>query len=930
MRHRSVHFSAAVAASLILEQPVAAGDDRPHAPRIDSVTVTASRIIRDGYVAPTPTTVLDADFLLLRAPATLANALARLPQMRNAADDSTGSLIFGGAAGRGFVNLRGLGTNRTLVLFDGERLVSNSLSGERDISLLPSALISRVDVVTGGASASYGSDAIAGVVNFIVDSRLRGFKASIEGGLSEQGDAGMRKATAAWGGSFGERWSAIASAEIFDRSELSPDSRSFATPSAIVPNPSFTATNGQRPSRVVRNAYDADQALGGLILNGPLAGQQFLPDGTTAPYVPASCTVSQPYALCESRQRGLAATLDAVALTSPQRRVSAFGRLMVQITPQVDMQFDALLAHDQTSITSVPLETQLFDLQLPIDVAENPYLPEAVRDQYLSAGELTLFMGRQNRDEGKFEDLVRESVESFSARLRARLGGTWLLQAHASYGHADSGERWQNAYSIDRFLNAVDAVSVNGNLSCRINAIAVTDPACAPADIFGEGNMSAEAKAYFLGTIYKPLKTQQRSLALDVTGQPLSVPAGPVSIAVGASYREETTRQFTSDPEESFAFTGYPAFGGEARVTEAYAQTLIPLVRAIPFAKSLEADLAVRSVHYSQAGSELPWKLGLNWVAFQGLRFRLAASEDIRAPNVLELDLPQFNSSISPQVNPVPDGVPLFNSLGIAPGQSLNVRELDGGNPDLTSETAHTVSAGVVWQPTTLPGLMLSLDHFRIKVRDAITTLPASAIISNCATGNQNQCALIAQPADSTLPVVSTISVNAQSFSVSGLDGEANYKFRLAGGEATIRVLANYLAEYEQVVPGAAPLELRGDISSGLPALQGDLSMQFSRGGTTALLSGIYIGSGSYRKNLSAELQNNHVPHVWYVGATIEQRLGFLCTDCSAYAAVNNLFDQPPPHPGFGIYNNIESSFLTGVPYDRVGRYFKVGVRLAF
>src|SRR5262245_348635 len=157
--------------------------------------------------------------------------------MRNAADEGTGSLIFGGAAGRGFANLRGLGTNRTLVLFDGERLVSNTLSGERDFSLLPSALISRVDVVTGGASASYGSDAIAGVVNFIVDSRLRGFKASVEGGLSSQGDAGMRKATAAWGGSFGDRWSAIASAEIFDRDGLSSDSRSFASPSAIVPNP---------------------------------------------------------------------------------------------------------------------------------------------------------------------------------------------------------------------------------------------------------------------------------------------------------------------------------------------------------------------------------------------------------------------------------------------------------------------------------------------------------------------------------------------------------------------------------------------------------------------------------------------------------------------------------------------------------------------
>jgi hypothetical protein len=170
--------------------------------------------------------------------------------------------------------------------------------------------------------------------------------------------------------------------------------------------------------------------------------------------------------------------------------------------------------------------------------------------------------------------------------------------------------------------------------------------------------------------------------------------------------------------------------------------------------------------------------------------------------------------------------------------------------------------------------------------------------------------------------------VNAQSFITSGLDGEARYSFGLAGGQATIRALANYLHEYKQTVPGAALVDLRGDVSLGLPALQGDLSAQFTRGGTTALLSGVYIGSGSYHKSMAAEIQNDHVPHVWYVGATLEQRLQLLGADCAAYAAVSNLFNQEPPHPGFGIYTNIGSGFLTGVPYDRIGRFYKVGLRL--
>jgi iron complex outermembrane receptor protein len=914
LQHGIVAFSTALAVALALGHSEAAGDTPASGQPLESVTITASRIIRDGYEAPTPTTVLGADVLTLRAPETLANALSHLPQMRNAADEGTASLFFGGAAGRGFVNLRGLGTNRTLVLLDGERPVSNSLSGDRDILSLPSALIARVDVVTGGASASHGSDAIAGVVNFVIDSRFSGFRASAEGGVSSQSDAGTRKITAAWGGG-GERWHLIASAEGFERDGLSSGSRSFATPHAIVPRP------GELPLLVVRNAYDADQAPGGLILNGPLAGQQFLADGTTAPYVPSSCSVSQPYVLCDSRQ-DLAATLGAIALTAPQRRATGFGRLTFQITPDLEARFDALVTRNRTSLTSIPLETSEFGLQLGIDVAQNPFLPEAVRSQYLAAGEPTLFLGRQNTDEGIFEDVFRESVESFSAGLRARLGGTWLLNTRASYGQANTGERWQNAYSINRFFDAVDAVSAGGTVTCR-----TTDPACAPANIFGSGNMSADAKAYFLGTIRKPLKTSLRELGLDVTGVPLSLWAGPVSVAAGATYREEYARQFNDGVNGGFAFSGYPAFSGEIRVSEAYAQTVVPLISDRAFAKSVEADLAVRAVRYSQAGSEMPWKLGLNWVPFEGLRLRATASEDIRAPNVLELNLPQFPSSISPQVNPLPDGLPVFNSLGVAPGQTLNVREIGGGNPALTPEVARTTAVGLALQPTKLPGFSASLDYFHIKIRDAITTLPASTIVRGCAAGDESQCELIAMPAGATLPTVATVSLNAQSFITSGIDGEVSYRFALAGGEATIRALANYMLEYEQIAPGAAALELRGDISLGLPALQGDLSFQFTRGGTTALISGVYIGSGAYRKTMSAEIQNNHVPHVWYADATVEQQLKVLCAGCSAYAAVSNLFDQEPPHPGFGIYTNIESPFLTGVPYDRIGRYFKVGVR---
>jgi outer membrane receptor protein involved in Fe transport len=600
----------------------------------------------------------------------------------------------------------------------------------------------------------------------------------------------------------------------------------------------------------------------------------------------------------------------------------------LQITPDSEAWVDALVSRTRTAITSVPLETSEFGLQLPINVADNPFLPEAVRAQYLAAGEPTFLIGRQNTDEGKFEDVFHEEVESFSTGWRTRLSGSWLLKARAFYGQSDTGESWRNIYSLDRFVNAVDAVLVNGTPTCRINALAMTDPACAPADIFGSGNMSPAAKEYFLGTIHKPLKTYQSELSLDVTSQPLSLWAGPVSLAVGANYREERARQFNDGVGRGFAFAGFPAFEGETRVTEAYAEAVVPLVRDRPFAKSMEADFAARWVDYSQSGSEVPWKLGLTWSPLAGLALRATRSEDIRAPDVLELNLPQFMSSISPQINPLPNGVPLFNSLGVAPGATLNVRELGGGNPALAPEIARTTTAGLVVQPPQLPGLTASLDYFRTRIDDAITSLPAGTIVRNCGAGDASQCALISMSPDSTLPLVATISVNAQSFTTNGLDVDVAWRFPVAGGAATLRALANYILEYEQLIPGTAALDLRGDSSLGLPALQGDLSVQFARGDTIALLSGTYIGSGSYRKSMSADIQNNHVPHVWYVGATIDQQLSSLCGNCSAYVSVSNLFDRDPPHPGFGIYSNLDA-FFTGVPYDRVGRYFKVGLRWA-
>lgn len=894
--------------------------------RLQTVVVTATRVAREGYHAPTPTIVAGQQILELRTPGTVADALALLPAMRNAETEGTGSLVFGVGAGRGFVNLRGLGPDRSLVLLDGERLVDNTLSAQPDLSLLPSALFSRVEVVTGGASAAYGSDAIAGVVNFVLDSRFTGFKVNVSGGTSSRADAREGKFALTWGGSLRDDLHMVASAEYYHRDGLDPGSRGFATPAQIVPNPDYTAGNGQRPLAVIDNAYDADQSYGGLILNGPLARQTFSPNGTTVPYAP-SCTVSQPYLLCNSGE-DLASTRNAITLSAPQERASVFMRTTWDAADNVTARLDVLLAHSETSITSVPFNSKGLNLFLPINVGQNAFLPASVRSLYLASGITTLMLGRMNSDEGTFEETIAENSARIVAGMKAKLSAIWDMDAFLSYSDAHNNDTRYNDYDISRFLNAVDSVLVNGVPTCRINAVTVTDPACAPADVFGVGNMSAAAKAYFLGTVYKPLYTSQYDAAVNVTGEPFAIWAGPVSVAWGGEYRRDAADQESSDPNGLYAFSGQPVFSGSTEVAEAYVEAVAPLAKNGFLVRSLDLDAAARVAHYSQSGVQSAWKVGANWSPSRNVRLRAVGSQDIRAPNVGELYTPAYYSSIDTLPNPLPNGLPLLNARGYAPGQSVNVQEIDGGTSDLKPEIAHTISVGLVLQPS--DSLMASADHYRIKIDNAITTLSVPTIIQNCAAGESSACALISLPAGAALPLVQNPLVNAQSIVTSGVDVETRWQQPVGGGIMSVRVLGNYLLEFTQQTPGTPPQDLRGDIGSGLPALQGDVSVEYLRSETTMVLYGTYLGAGDFDKALASEIQNDHVPHVWYVGASVRRELPIFGTACAAYASVNNILNQAPPHPGLGTDNSLNNDIFSGVPYDRIGRYFRVGLTAHF
>src|SRR5262249_19618005 len=199
-------------------------------------------------------------------------------------------------------------------------------------------------------------------------------------------------------------------------------------------------------------------------------------------------------------------------------------------------------------------------------------------------------------------------------------------------------------------------------------------------------------------TVYKPLYTSQLDAAVNVRGEPLATWAGPVSAAAGGEFRRDAADLHNSDPNRVYAFSGQPAFSGSTHVSEAYVEAVAPLAENVPLAKSLDLEAAGRLAQYSQSGTQSAWKIGANWSPWWSATLRAVASQGIRAPNIGELDTPVFPSSIDTLPNPLPKGIPVLNAFGIAPGQSANLHEIDGGNPNLQPEVAHTVSFGVVLQ----------------------------------------------------------------------------------------------------------------------------------------------------------------------------------------------------------------------------------------
>jgi iron complex outermembrane receptor protein len=895
--------------------------------RIEEVVVTGSRI-RSTFNSSTPVTVTSAEDLRQSAPNNLADALNQLPAFTpSTRTEVTITSATAGTNGQNLLNLRNLGTNRNLILLDGRRLPATNPGGSVDVNVMPQGLVRRVDVVTGGASAVYGSDAVSGVVNFILDTKFEGARGEIGTGVSGHGDLPSGHGNFAFGRAFaGDRAHVIASAEVFGEQGIGAKESShrdwFENAAGQIPNP----VAGANPALlVIPNIRSSLGTAGGLIAAGPLKGIQFLPGGAPAPFDYGAVTGS-------AFQSGGDGARVNIAFAPEQARANTFIHGELEIGEDA-----ALFAEVHYAYTHVASDNQINPQtgtgnQFTI-FAGNAYLPAAITAA-MAAADVTAFpLGRYEADFPAVQIDALLRMKRFVGGIKGEYG-EWTYDASFTHGVARQEVAERNLTINRRLYAAADAVvnPATGLMVCRSTLVGL-DPGCVPLNLFGQGAPRAAAIRYVTGDAIQYLTIQQDVAALNVSGDIGMIPgfaAGPVSLAAGVEYRRESANSVV-DPLSplitdfdgvrggpasqqgrpgSFNFYNPSPLHGQYGIAEGYLEFGIPLLKDHPLAKLMDIDVAVRTAQYSQSGNAITWKAGFNSLITDEYRLRFTASRDIRGPNILEL----FNAATQNSNNQ------------IYQGKTTPALTISSGNPDLRPERALTTTFGGVYRPGWLPGFQLSADYYNISISGAIGALTAQNTLDSCTQGNAFACAQVTVTSAGTL-VIRTAQMNLSVAKVSGLDFESAYGAEVWNGRLGVRLLANHTIQDYTRAPGALAVPRRGTATS--PDWRSNLQVSFSRDQWTAFLQERFISRALFdpAKVEGVDTNLNHAPAVWYTEFSASYRIGTMGGTQDVYLSVANLFDRDPP-----INTNNPTTFSqpTNAVYDKVGRYFSAGVRFRF
>ena len=887
--------------------------------------MTGSRITANGFQQPTPVTVVGDAEIARFAPVTISGYLNTLPAFGNATSSRNPAINVAGG-GVEFVNLRNLGVTRTLVLLDNRRTVEATTGGGVDTVTLPAGLIKRVEVVTGGASAAWGSDAVAGVVNFVLNHDYEGLGVNVEGGLSQQGDAGYAKLNVTGGTKFaGGRGRFIGEFDYANTPDgVDLKDRSFFKARAVVNNPTYTPTNGQPRQITISGAGTALISPGGVITSGPLRGTQFLgATGSPAPYNFGTQSGALQYGGDVDNSVG-----QNRAITTALNYANTFAHVDYDLTPRVTAYAEASFG------TSEYVENGYLYYyrqgNLPIS-ADNAFLDPGVRQQLLSLGQTGFNLGKDNTDAGPPTSYNKRDVFRGVIGLNGQLGQTWKWHAYYTHGDVTARLKAQNDTIVPNYNLAVDAVRspITGQIVCRST---LTNPGngCVPLNVFGTGVASAAALAYTHGTAYQRSNVQLDVVSADATGTLFHLPAGDVSVAVGADYykNQASATQDNLALNRQFAVQNFQPFSGERDVKEGFIETVVPLITDTPLFKRFEFNAAARVTDYSTSGSGsvVTWKGGLSNQVNDELRLRTTLSHDIRAPTLVEL----FSGGVLTQQS-------VFDPLTQRSyAQFTNSR----GNPNLAPEEADTLTAGLIYSPRFIPGLSLSIDYYRIKVKGAIAAVSAPLELQYCVGGQTFYCQYIKRdPTTQAILSIDTVPVNIASQLTQGWDFEVDYRHSVGPGSLFVRALANYVPVFTTIDAAGITTKAAGsvgDLIPGEPKMRANVIATYSQGPFSITGNFHYVGAGKLLNawTTGIDVDNNSVSDFYTFDLVGQYGFKIGRRALQLTVGISNIFDKDPVDlpvlPG-----TVQGGTAPGTGgrfdlYDPFGRTYRIGLRAQF
>ncbi|HKT28267.1 TonB-dependent receptor domain-containing protein [Dyella sp.] len=923
---------------------------------LEGVTVTGSHIAisNPNVISPTPVAVVTAEEIHATGATNIGDLMATMPQLATTftMGNSTQSI---GTAGVQQLDLRNLGPERTLVLVNGRRFVGSSAgSSAVDVNLIPTEWVERVEIITGGASAVYGADAVTGVVNFILKKNYQGVNLHAQYGVSQHGGFSPKEASITGGMNFAhDRGNIAISVEHSEQDPLMfPDRfgnqsyRSILTP------------NGPYESQLFSNAGGYGYTNGGTFsLDTPtdISKRYVLnPDGSVRPQRFDGPLDSTGCSDCDRLD------VNKVQQLQPEyKRTSLSSVASFNITPD-----QRLYAEGSYSHVDVKMATQPAFGTYTI-YRDNAFISPSLAALMDANGLSQLNINRFDVDARLRGEATSRDTGRVVFGANGVIAGDWEYDASVNYGVMNELRQNLNNRINDRFAASTDAVrDSNGNIVCRSSidpsAAAALDPiarnGCIPTSLFGEGAVNPEAAQWFNTTTLTRTHITQFVGGGTVTNNNLfQMPfeAGAASIAIGTEFRRESSR-INQDPLDVAGLTflnAIPSSGGAYNVKEGYIETLLPLLADRPFAKALTLDAAIRFSDYSTIGHTKAWRWGLDWAIDDNIRLRGTMSSAVRAPNIDELYSGQSQNFFSvndpcsaPQLRTAPNpAVRAANcqALGVPQGwKSANgatIAGISGSNPNLGPETGKTWTAGFVFTPQFLTGFGLTMDYWNIRLNNAISAPSGTQVVNQCVDnpngiGNVYCAGALRDPNTHEIVFINSVNQNISALSTSGMDIGAYYSHDIGPGKLRVNLNGTRVFLYtEHPFQDDPSITIQDNGTLGYPKWKITVGTNYAINNWTFNWRARYFSPMLRVSNESYASDPIQINPIWAgngffndlsVSYKVKNAEG-KNTGLEIYGGINNIADRNPPVNLFG------TGFGSAL-YDAIGRSYYAGFNYKF